>query len=141
MALHVAGVAHGPMAAVDEVGAVAGSGLVGDRYFGTRHRHVSVQSREQLDAAADTRGAPVPAERTRRNVTLDHGAVPTEPGARIVVGDVLLEVVRRAAPCRVMETAVGPGARAALHGRGGAICRVLRSGTIRVGDPAELGVA
>ena len=137
-ALHVAAVRHAPMTAVTHVEAEAGRGLVGDRYHGTRSRHVSVQSLSELDAASEARGAPVPAELTRRNVTLDHGAVPTTPGARIVIGEVVLEVVRKAAPCRVMETAVGPGARAAMHERGGAVCRILTSGTISVGDVVEL---
>ena len=141
VALHVAAQAHGPMTAVGSVVAEAGRGLAGDRYFGTRHRHISVQSAEQLAAAADARGGPVPAADTRRNVTLDAGEVPTEPGARLVIGDVVLEVVRRAAPCRVMETAVGPGARRAMHGRGGAVFRVLTSGTIALGDAAGVGEA
>ena len=138
MALHVAPMRHAPMTAVGAVSAEAGAGLVGDRYHGTRHRHVSVQSREQLDDAAARRGAPVPTDLTRRNVTVDRGVVPTTPGSRIVVGDVVLEVVRKAAPCRVMDSSVGPGARAALHERGGAVCRVLSSGTIAVGDAVEL---
>jgi MOSC domain-containing protein YiiM len=137
-ALHLAPERKAPMVAVDAVTAEAGRGLVGDRYFGTRHRHVSVQSAEELAEAADALGAPVPASGTRRNVTLDAGRVPTTPGARIVIGDVELEVVRRAAPCRVLETSVGPGAARAMHDRGGAICRVLTSGTITVGDPVVL---
>jgi MOSC domain-containing protein YiiM len=138
--LHVARERRAPMTPVAEVEARAGEGLVGDRYLGTRHRHVSVQSREELDEAAERRGAPVPAGCTRRNVTLDRGRVPTEPGARLRIGEVELEVVRRAAPCRVMDDAVGPGARRAMHDRGGAVCRVLRSGRIAVGDAVE-GVA
>lgn len=133
-ALHVASARSAPMEPVPRVRAEAGAGLVGDRYHGSRHRHVSVQSLEQLDEAAARRGAPVPAELTRRNVTLDHGPVPEEPGDRILIGTVVLEVVRRAAPCRVMEDSVGPGARTALRGRGGAICRVLASGVIEIGD-------
>ena len=133
-ALHIAPARRAPMVAVDRVEAEAGRGLVGDRHHGTRHRHVSVQSRDELAAAAEALGAPVPEERTRRTLTLDHGEVPTEPGRRLVVGDVVLEVVRRAAPCRVMDETVGPGAARALHGRGGAICRVLTSGSIAVGD-------
>lgn len=139
--LHVAQERKAPMVAVDQVEAEAGRGVVGDRYHGTRHRHVSVQSRDDLAAAAEALGAPVPEERTRRTLTLDHGEVPTEPGARLVVGDVVLEVVRRAAPCRVMDESVGPGAARALHGRGGAICRVLTSGSIAVGDEVETGSA
>ena len=125
------------MIAVDHLDAEEGKGLVGDRHHGSRHRHVSVQSREELDEAAARLGAPVPDGLTRRNVTLDHGRVPTTPGARLVIGDVVLEVVRKAAPCRVMDEEVGPGARAAMHERGGAIFRVLHSGTITVGDQVQ----
>jgi MOSC domain-containing protein YiiM len=122
------------MVAVSHLDAEAGRGIVGDRHHGSRHRHVSVQSRDELAAAGDAFGAPVPEGLTRRNLTLDHGAVPTEPGDRLVIGDVVLEVVRRAAPCRVMDTEIGEGARRAMHGRGGAVFRVLTSGTIAVGD-------
>ena len=127
-----------PMVAVDHVDVEAGRGIVGDRHHGSRHRHVSVQSRDDLGAATAALGAPVTPAGTRRNLTLAHGPVPTAPGARLVVGDVVLEVVRRAAPCRVMEQTVGPGAARAMHGRGGAICRALTSGTIAVGDAVEL---
>jgi MOSC domain-containing protein YiiM len=137
-ALHVAPERKAPMVAVDRIEVVAGRGVVGDRYFGTRHRHVSVQSLEELDEAAAARGGPVPASATRRTVTLDRGRVPTTPGARLAVGKVELEVVRKAAPCRVMETSVGPGAARAMHDRGGAVCRALTSGTIAVGDPVVL---
>ncbi|MDT7741576.1 MAG: hypothetical protein QOE59_654 [Actinomycetota bacterium] len=140
-ALHVAPERKAPMVAVDRLEVEAGRGVVGDRYFGTRHRHVSVQSLEELAEAAAAWGAPVPASTTRRTVTLDHGRVPTTPGARLVIGNVELEVVRRAAPCRVMETSVGPGAARAMHDRGGAICRVLTSGRIAVGEPVRLDPA
>ena len=135
--LHVAAERHAPMVAVDQVEARAGEGLVGDRYFGTRHRHVSVQSATDLAAAAGDLGAPVTDDATRRNVTLSHGEVPTEPGARLRIGEVLLEVVRVAAPCPVMDVSVGPGARRALRRRGGTIFRLLEGGTLRVGDAAE----
>ncbi len=46
----------------------------------------------------------------------------------------MLEVVRPAPPCRLMDDAVGPGAARAMHDRGGSILRVLESGDIAVGD-------
>ena len=140
-ALHIAPERKAPMVAVDHIEVEAGRGVVGDRYHGTRHRHVSVQSLEELDEAAAARGGPVPASATRRTVTIDRGRVPTTPGAHLRVGGVELEVVRKAAPCRVMETSVGPGAARAMHERGGAVCRALTSGTIAVGDPVVLGAA
>ena len=138
VALYVAPERHLPMVGVAEVVAGTGQGLVGDRYHGSKHRHVSVQSATELAAAAEVLGSPVEASRTRRNVTLSHGSVPVVPGERFTVGEVTLEVVRVAAPCRVMEESVGPGARSALRRRGGAICRVLVGGTLRLGDVAVL---
>lgn len=132
-ALHVAPTRHAPMEARDELVVEEGAGIVGDRFHGTRHRHVTVQSADDLSEAAVRRGAPVPPSSTRRNVTVD-GPVPREPGARLQIGDVLLEVVRVAAPCRIMETSIGPGGQEALRHRGGSVFRALSSGTIRLGD-------
>ena len=140
-ALHIAPERKAPMIAVESIQVEAGRGVVGDRYFGSRHRHVSIQSLSELAQAAAARGAPVPAWATRRTITIDHGRIPTTPGARLIVGDVALEVVRKSAPCRVMETSVGPGAARAMHEHGGAVCRVLTSGTIAVGDPVVLDPA
>ena len=138
VALHVAPARKAGTHPVEAIEVEAGAGIVGDRYHGTRHRHVSVQSATALAEAASDLGAPVDAGSTRRNVTLSHGDVPTEPGARLSVGPVLLEVVRVAAPCAVMDVSVGPGARTALRRRGGSICRVLEGGTVHVGDAAVL---
>ena len=135
--LHVAVARRLPMRAVPEVYAEAGLGLVGDRYHGAKHRHVSVQSASALAEATAAYGAPVPAELTRRNVTLSHGEVPTAPGTRLRVGAALLEVVRVAAPCKLLDDTIGPGAQHALRHRGGSVFRVLESGHIRVGDPAD----
>jgi MOSC domain-containing protein YiiM len=133
-AIHVAPARRLPMRAVDRVHAEAGRGLVGDRYNGTRHRHVSVQSTTELAEAAERLGSPVPPAGTRRNVTLSHGNLPTRPGVRVRLGDALLEVVRKAAPCRILDDEIAPGAAAALHDRAGTILRVLESGDIAVGD-------
>lgn len=136
-AIHVAPARRLPMKAVDRVHAEAGRGLVGDRYHGTRHRHVSVQSAAELAEGADRLGSPVPPAGTRRNVTLSHGRVPTRPGTRVRLGGALLEVVRKAAPCRILDDEIAPGAARALHDLAGAILRVLESGDIAVGDTWE----
>jgi MOSC domain-containing protein YiiM len=122
------------MKTVSSVLAEEGKGLVGDRYHGTRHRHVTVQSLESLAAASEALGQPIEPGMTRRNVTLDGGIVPSQSGKRIRIGPVELEVVRIAAPCRLLDDGIGPGAARALHQRAGSVCRVLRGGEIRVGD-------
>lgn len=137
VAIHIAPGRRLPMRPVTEVEAQAGTGLVGDRYHGSRHRHVTVQSQEDLDRAATELGRDFPCSATRRNVTVDAGAIPNRPGERLRIGGVDLEVVRVAAPCRLLDDGIGPGAAAALRGRAGSVCRILTSGTIRVGDPVE----
>ncbi len=134
VAIHLAPGRRIPTRSVDSVVAEAGMGLVGDRYHGTRHRHVTLQSREALDAAAAQLGRPVDSGATRRNITVDAGEIPTKPGTRIHIGAVDLEVVRLSAPCRLLDDWIGPGAAAALSRRGGSVCRVLGGGTLRVGD-------
>ncbi|MEI5673791.1 MULTISPECIES: MOSC domain-containing protein [Nocardioides] len=133
LALAVAPERHAPMHEVDAIQVVAGAGIVGDRWHGTRHRHVTVQSLEDLVAAQRELGRGFLVTATRRNVTVD-GPVPTAPGARVRLGDVLLEVVRVAAPCRIMDDSLGPGGAAALRRRGGSVLRALSGGVVRVGD-------
>lgn len=124
---------------VESVYAEAGKGLVGDRYHGARHRQVSLQSAEQLAQAAELLGREIAPAGTRRNLTISAGVVPTAPGTLIRIGEVLLEVVRVAAPCKLLDDDLGAGAMASLrHGRAGAVCRVLESGEIRLGQPVEL---
>jgi MOSC domain-containing protein YiiM len=140
-AIHVAKATRLPMQPKDVVEVETGRGIVGDRYHGTKHRHVTVQSRETLDEAAAAYGRPVPSELTRRNLTISHGVVPRDPGTRIRVGEVLLEVVRVAAPCKLLDDTIGAGAQEALRRRAGTVFRVLEGGTVRVGDPVELEVS
>jgi MOSC domain-containing protein YiiM len=134
VSIHVAPGRRLPMHAV---AAEAGKGLVGDRYHGSRHRHVTIQSLELLDRAAGELGYGFDPGCTRRNLTVDAGEIPTQPGARLTVGEVELEVVRVAAPCRLLDDGIGAGAAAALRRRAGSVCRLLTSGTIRIGDTVE----
>ena len=128
-AIHIAPGRKVPTKSVDSVEAEAGVGLVGDRYHGARHRHVTVQDsttwrrRPRCSAGVD-------AGLTRRNITLTTGPIPTRPGERMRIADVDLEVVRIAAPCRLLDDWLGPGAMQALRSpRGGTVFRLLGSGT------------
>ncbi len=136
--LHVAKATRLPMRAIDHVEIEAGRGIVGDRYHGTKHRHVTVQSAQALTEATELYGSEVPAHLTRRNITLDDGVVPRDPGDRIRIGDVLLEVVRVAAPCKLLDDTIGRGAQEALRRRGGSVFRVLEGGDVSVGDEVDL---
>jgi len=138
VAINIAPATRLPMKAVESVEAEAGKGLVGDRYHGTRHRHVTVQSAADLAEGAEVLGSPIDAASTRRNITISHGSIPTKPGQRIAINGVELEVVRIAAPCKLLDDVIGDGARHALRRRAGSVFRLLGSGTIRIGDPVDL---
>lgn len=139
VAIHIAPGRRIPVRSVESVIAEEGKGLVGDRYHGTTYRHVTIQSLELLDLAATELGREFDCGATRRNITVDAGDIPTKRGTPIRIGDAALEVVRIMPPCRLLDDDMGPGAMDALQGRGGSVCRVVGSGTIRVGDPVEIG--
>ena len=138
VSIHIAPARRLPTKSVEHVEAEAGAGLIGDRYHGSRHRHVTIQSARDLERAAVELGTPIDPGLTRRNITISGGDIPVRPGARVTIGDVELEVVRVAAPCRLLDDGIGPGAARALHGRAGSVLRLLTSGTIRVGDQVDL---
>jgi MOSC domain-containing protein YiiM len=137
-AIHIAKASRLPMRATESVRAEAGKGLVGDRYHGTRHRHVTVQSLEELAEAERRHGHPIDPGLTRRNVTLSAGKLPRRPGHRLRIGELELEVVRDAAPCKLLEDLLGRDARLALSRRAGVVCRILSDGELRLGDVAQL---
>lgn len=141
VALHIAAATRLAMKPVESVEVEAGKGLVGDRYHGTRHRHVTVQSAEDLAAAAELHGSEIDPGWTRRNITIESGQVPSKPGDRITIGDVELEVVRIAAPCKLLDDVIGDGARTALRRRAGSVCRALSSGLITIGTEVRFEIA
>jgi len=71
----------------------------------------------------------------RRNLVVAGINLTALQGERITVGpDVVLELTGPCAPCSKMEAALGPGGYNALRGHGGWNARVLRRGTVAVGD-------
>ncbi|MFK7897759.1 MAG: MOSC domain-containing protein [Myxococcota bacterium] len=141
VAIHIAPGSRLPMKAVARVEVETGRGIVGDRYHGTRHRHVTVQSLDELKQAEEQHGGPIDPGLTRRNVTLSAGEIPRKPNHRWRVGEVLLEVVRDAAPCKLLEDTLGRDVKRALHRKAGVVCRVIEGGTLSLGaivDPGPL---
>jgi len=136
--LHVAKGRRLPMKAVDNVEVETARGIVGDRYHGSKHRQVSVQSLDDLLVAADLFGSPIPPGLTRRNITVTGGSIPRDPGAIVRIGEVVLEVVRVAAPCKLLDDTIGAGAQHALRHRGGSVCRVLEGGMVEIGSEVRI---
>ena len=123
-------------------------GIEGDwRSRGGKDRQVTLIEEEALLAVGERLGAPVKPGASRRQVVVRGLPLNATVGQVLRVGDVELQVTGLADPCDNMERTIGPGARAALEDRGGVCARVLRGGTLRVGDavrvvePADLAAA
>jgi MOSC domain-containing protein YiiM len=125
-----------PMLEVVDAQALAGKGLVGDRYASdSGNRGMTLIQAEHLPAIAALSGhAQVAPALLRRNVVVSGIALVALKGRRFRIGELLLEGVDECAPCSRMEDALGPGGYNAMRGHGGLCARILEGGRFRVGD-------
>jgi MOSC domain-containing protein YiiM len=128
--------------AVDEVAAVAGQGLAGDRYFlktGTysqKHgpdREVTLIEIEALDALERECKIKVEARQARRNLVTRGVPLNHLVGQEFSVGDVVLRGIRLCEPCGHLEKLTVKGIEAGLCHRGGLRAQIVTSGTLRAG--------
>jgi MOSC domain-containing protein YiiM len=119
--------------AVENVRAVAGKGLEGDRHFhddgappGQALTLVAAEAVEDVGLA--------PGE-TRRQVTVRDVDVNGLVGKRFRVGEVECFGVELCEPCRHLEQMTRPGIIKELTHRAGINADILSGGVIRVGDP------
>ena len=135
---------------------VRASGVVGDRqadlrHHGGRERAVSVYSLDRI-LALQREGHPIVPGSIGENLTLA-GLDWTRlgPGARLEIGEVLLEVTRAAEPCQKIAASFRDGEFTRVSNRRHAgwsrfYTRVLREGVLTAGDavvvvPAPQGMA
>ena len=125
-----------PMHEVAQAQAVAGKGLVGDRYAGgSGKRGVTLIQSEHLPAIAALSGhARIAPALLRRNLVVSGLPLVALKGRRFRIGEVLLEGVDECDPCSRMEDALGPGGYNAMRGHGGLFARILEGGLLRLGD-------
>src|SRR4249919_3551335 len=121
---------------VVEADAVAGKGLVGDRYAGgSGNRGLTLIQAEHLPVIAALSGhervAPL---LLRRNLVVSGLPLVALKGRRFRIGEVLLEGIDDCDPCSRMEAALGPGGYNAMRGHGGLCARILVGGRLRIGD-------
>ena len=113
-------------------------GIEGDARGRRAGRQITVVFREGWEAACRDLGVELPWTARRANLFVEGVSVPRE-GRRLIIGGAVLEVTQETQPCQVMDQA-RRGLRAALtpDWRGGVCCKVLKGGTIRVGDEVDV---
>jgi len=142
--VYLAGAAGQAMRSVQSAVAVAGQGLVGDRYqAGTGqwcydrrlYDDVTLIASEALDAAGAEHGVHLHTGAARRNVETRGVDLQALVGRTFQIGEVVLRGNRACEPCRYLDRVTGQPAKAALAGRGGLRATVITGGAVRVGDP------
>lgn len=116
--------------------AVAGKGLVGDRYTsGSGKRGVTLIQAEHLPVIAALSGnASVLPSLLRRNVVVSGLPLIALKERRFRIGEVVLEGTGECDPCSNMERALGPGGFNAMRSHGGLCARIIEGGVLRIGD-------
>jgi MOSC domain-containing protein YiiM len=144
-AIFVASEASAPLSSLDEVLAVAGRGLEGDRYFertGTYSatpgtgREVTLVESEAIEAVARD-GIRLEPGATRRNIVTVGAPLSHLVGREFLVGEVRLRGMRLCEPCGHMSRLAGNhrGTVKAFTHRAGLRAEIVSGGPIRVGDP------
>lgn len=145
--IYVASDAGAPLIAVDEVRAVPGKGLVGDRYFGgtgtfsakaKAGREITLIERESIDAIARESDIQIDPGEARRNIVTEGVALNHLVGEKFKLGEVEIWGERLCEPCTHLENLTVKGVREALVHRGGLRGRILTEGVIKAGDPVVI---
>jgi MOSC domain-containing protein YiiM len=124
------------MRAVAQAEAVAGKGLVGDRYAGgSGNRGITLIQAEHLPVIAALSGhEQVLPGLLRRNVVVSGLPLVALKQRRFRIGALLLEGTEECDPCSNMEKALGPGGFNAMRGHGGLCARIIEGGILRLAD-------
>lgn len=149
VSLHIADRAEAPTQAINEVSAVVGRGLEGDRYFNfsgtySNHpgdgRHVTLIESEAIDALSRDYHVVLDPGSARRNIVTRGSALNHLVGRAFRIGSVVMSGTRLCDPCTHLEKLTQPGTLRGLIHRGGLRAEILVGGIIRVGDEISLGM-
>ena len=115
------------------------SGLQGDARGTKRQRQISILFEDDWKDACNELGTDLSWLTRRANLFVSGMRAPREPGARIKIGNVELEVRVETEPCDLMDKQ-HQGLRAALEDdwRGGVCCSVQKSGNIKIGNEVKI---
>jgi MOSC domain-containing protein YiiM len=142
VAIYTTTAAGAAMESHDEVEAVPGVGLAGDRYATAEGAHsakpgggrqVTLVEREAI-VAVRADGVELGDDETRRNLLTEGVPLNHLVGQTFRVGDVVLRGIRLAEPCSYLAGLTRPGVSRALVHRGGLRADIVDGGTLRVGD-------
>jgi len=141
---HLAGIctAHkkrDDLQAIEQAEIKVDGGLVGDRYYrqpgiGKPDQEITLIESEALEALARECGITLQPVQARRNLVTRGVPLNHLIDREFTVGEVHLRGIRLCEPCVHLEAMTQQGVREGLLHRGGLRARVIKGGTVRVGD-------
>jgi hypothetical protein len=150
-AIFIAAEAEGPMRPLEEIRAVPGKGLEGDRYFAGEGTYfderktgqdITLIELEAIEALAGEHGIELDPGEARRNVVTRGIGLNDLVGRRFTIGEIECVGRRLCDPCSHLERITQPGVLKGLVNRGGLRADIVSGGRIAVGDPvSDLGPA
>jgi MOSC domain-containing protein YiiM len=143
ISLHITPTGAAAMRSAEQVRAVAGRGLEGDRYFnqlGTYSnqsgtgRHVTLLEVEAVEALKRDYDIDIAPGHSRRNIVTRGIALNHLVEREFTVGQVILRGTRLCEPCSHLEKLTRQGVMRGLIHRGGLRAEIVTGGMIRIGD-------
>jgi len=140
--IHIASGPVGPTRALDQVAAIPGVGLEGDRYAlkqGTFYKpepdfELTLIEAEAIEALQREYRVELAPGEARRNVVTRDVPLNHLVGRDFRIGDVRVRGIRLCEPCEHLQKVTGKQVIKGLRHRGGLRAQILTQGTIRVGD-------
>ncbi|MEN0006328.1 MAG: MOSC domain-containing protein [Bacteroidota bacterium] len=131
---------RGAVQQVEAVEVVLESGLLGDHYSGkSGKRQVTLIQQEHIDTVASIlQKETVDPALLRRNIVVAGINLLALKDQQFQIGEAILETTGLCHPCSRMEANLGPGGYNAMRGHGGITARVIKGGTVKLGDPIQL---
>lgn len=141
VSIHIAPAAEAEMQAVDEVRAVPGQGLEGDRYFkqtGTfarpqPDRELTLIEAEAIEAMHNEMGVALASGASRRNIVTRDVPLNHLVGREFQIGDVRARGLKLCEPCKHLAKLAHKSVLPGLVHRGGLRAQILTEGMITAG--------
>jgi MOSC domain-containing protein YiiM len=121
---------------VNEVEAIEGKGLEGDHYQGKNgSRQITLIQYEHLPVIASMLNLQIiDPGFLRRNIAVKGLNILSMKDKQFKIGEAVIEMTGLCHPCSRMEQTLGLGGYNAMRGHGGITAKIIKSGTIRLGD-------
>ena len=140
VSINITPVAEAPMESVDEVRAIPGRGLEGDRYFDNKgrtpeaRRELTLIEAEAIEALKRELDVDFGLSDSRRNVVTRGVPLNHLVGKEFWIGEVRARGIMLCEPCAHLQELTIQQVLPGLVHRGGLRAQILTEGTIRVGE-------